>query len=68
MHPSTHCTALWDSISLPQGHLLTSRTGPSSQVGLGACAATLLAVEPVAAHAVLRDQIAPVEEIFAEGV
>ena len=33
----------------------------------GAGIATLLAVEPVATHAVLRYQVAPVEEVFAEG-
>lgn len=52
----------------PPGHLLSARTGPSLQVGLGAGVAALLTVEPVAAHAVLRNQIAPVEEVFAEGV
>lgn len=61
-------TALWDSLSLPRGHLLAARTGVSSQVGFGAGVATLFAVEPVTAHAVLRSQIAPVEEVFAEGV
>lgn len=67
MHPSAHCAALGVSLSLPQGHLLVPRTGPSSQVGFGAGVATLLAVEPVAAHSMLRYQVAPVEEVFAEG-
>lgn len=64
MHPSAHCTALGAGLSLPWGHLLVT----TSQVGLGAGVATLLAVEPVAAHAMLRYQVAPVEEVFAEGV
>lgn len=68
MHPSAHCAALRAGLSLPWGHLLVTRSGPSSQVGLGAGVATLLAVEPVAAHAVMRYQVAPVEEVFAEGV
>lgn len=39
-----------------------------SQVGLGASLAALLAVEFVAAHPVLRHQVAPVEVVLAEGV
>lgn len=68
MYPSAHCAALSASLSLPWGHLLVTRTGPSSQVGLGAGVAALLAVEPVTAHAMLRYQVAPVEEVSAEGV
>lgn len=67
MYPSAHCTALRASLSLTQGHLLVTTTGPSSQVGFGAGVATLLAVEPVAAHPMLRYQVAPLEEVFAEG-
>lgn len=63
----TPCSSQGWPLSLPWGHLLVSRTGPSSQVGFGAGIATLLAVEPVATHAVLRYQVAPVEEVFAEG-
>lgn len=67
MHPSAHCAALSASLSLPRGHLVT-RTGLGSQVGLGTGVAALLAVEPVAAHAMLWHQVAPVEEVSAEGV
>lgn len=53
------------SLCCPWGHLLAARTGPSSQVRLGAGAAALFAVEPVAAHTMLRYQVTPVEEVFA---
>lgn len=64
MHPNAHCTALWCS----WGHLLAAGTSPSSQVRSGAGVAALLAVEPVTAHAMVRYQVAPVEEVLAEGV